>query len=275
MTTSFDVNRVNWDDRAAIHLADKAGSYRVAEFLAGGDTLHDIEHDEIGDVRGLRIAHLQCHFGLDTLSLARRGASCVGLDFSPVAIAGARDLQRRTGLDARFVEGNVYDAPALLDGDFDRVYVTWGAINWLPDMAAWARVVAALLKPGGRLYLLEGHPALLTLDEYSEKLNPAHDWRTPPDRPIVMAEDTSYTGDEDRIAHPETHEWIHPLSTIITAVIEAGLKLDWLHEHELLAWQFSPLMVKVEEGLRRPLWRLPDGFPRLPLAFSLAATRTG
>jgi SAM-dependent methyltransferase len=275
MTTSFDVNRVNWDDRAAIHLADKAGSYRVAEFLAGGDTLHDIEHDEIGDVRGLRIAHLQCHFGLDTLSLARRGASCVGLDFSPVAIAGARDLQRRTGLDARFVEGNVYDARALIDGDFDRVYVTWGAINWLPDMAAWARVVAALLKPGGRLYLLEGHPALLTLDEYSEKLSPAYDWRTPPDRPIVMAEDTSYTGDEDRIAHPETHEWIHPLSTIITAVIEAGLKLDWLHEHEQLAWQFSPLMVKVEEGLRRPLWRLPDGFPRLPLAFSLAATRTG
>ncbi len=275
MTSSFDVNRVNWDDRAAIHMADRTGSYRVSEFLAGGDCLHDIEHDEIGDVRGKRIAHLQCHFGLDTLSLARRGASCVGLDFSPVALAGARDLQRRTGLDASFVAGNVYDARRLITGSFDLVYVTWGAINWLPDMKAWAQVVASLLKPGGALYLLEGHPSLLTIDEYSEKLHPAYDWRTPPDRPIIMTEENSYTGDKDQIAHPETHEWIHPLSDIINAVIAAGLTLDWLHEHERLAWQFAPIMVKVEEGLRRPLWRLPDGFPRLPLAFSLSARKAG
>ena len=271
--SSFAVNRVNWDDRAAIHLADKAGSYRVADFLAGADVLHDIEHGELGDVAGRRIAHLQCHFGLDTLALARRGASCVGLDFSPVAIAGARDLQRRTGLDASFVEGNVYDARSLITGDFDLVYVTWGAINWLPDMKAWARVVASLLKPGGKLYLLEGHPSLLTIDEYSEKLHPAYDWRTPPDQPIIMNEENSYTGDKDQIAHPETHEWLHPLSDIINAVIAAGLTLDWLHEHELLAWQFAPVMVKVEAGLRRPMWRLPDTFPRLPLAFSLSATR--
>ncbi len=165
MTDYLKVNRANWNDRAAIHYKDEAGGYRVKEFLAGEDNLHGIEDREVGDVRGKRIAHLQCHFGIDTLCLARRGASCVGLDFSPVAIAAARELQKQTGLDASFVEGNVYDARALIEGQFDMVYVTWGAINWLPDIARWAQVVASLLKPGGTLYLLEGHPSLFTHDE--------------------------------------------------------------------------------------------------------------
>ena len=120
----FTQNRLNWDDRAEIHIKDAAGGYRLDAFLAGEDNLHDIEHDEIGDVAGLSIAHLQCHIGIDTLCLARRGARCVGLDFSPKAIAAARGLQQETGLDARFVEGNVYDARQLIDGDFDMVYVT-------------------------------------------------------------------------------------------------------------------------------------------------------
>ena len=148
MQNSFEINRRNWNDRAAIHVKDEAGGYRVAEFLAGADNLNDTEHEEIGDVAGLRIAHLQCHFGIDTLCLARRGASCVGLDFSPVAIAAAREMQAKTGLDASFVEGDVYDARALIDGDFDMVYVTWGAIGWLPDISRWAQVVGSLLKPG-------------------------------------------------------------------------------------------------------------------------------
>ncbi|MCB1377905.1 MAG: methyltransferase domain-containing protein [Alphaproteobacteria bacterium] len=265
-------NRRNWDDRAAIHVKDEAGGYQVRAFLAGGDNLHPIEDREIGDVKGLRIAHLQCHFGIDTLCLARRGASCVGLDFSPVALAAARDFQRRTGLDARFVEGNVYDARRLIDGEFDMVYVTWGAINWLPDISGWARVVASLLKPGGRLYLLEGHPSLMTLDEKSPDLPPAYDWRTPVDRPLTMAEELTYTGDTTTIANPVTHEWVHPLSDVINAVISSGLRLDWLNEHEELAWQFAPIMVPVE-GKRR-MWVLPAGFPRLPLAYSLQATRS-
>lgn len=271
MEDYFEQNRRNWDDRAAIHYRDEAGGYRVQAFLAGEDNLHDIEHAEIGDVRGLRIAHLQCHFGIDTLCLARRGAFCVGLDFSPAAIRAARELQKRTGLDARFVEGNVYDARSLIEGDFDLVYVTWGAIGWLPDLARWARAAASLLRPGGTLYLLEGHPSLMTLDEKTPELRPAYDWRTPQDRPLTMVEETSYTGDTAKIANPVTHEWLHPLSDIINAVIGAGMRLDWLHEHERLAWQFSPIMVPVPG--RRRMWALPKGFPRLPLAFSLQATR--
>ena len=271
MDNWLEQNRRNWDDRAAIHVKDEAGGYRVAEFLAGADNLHDIEHAEIGDVRGLRIAHLQCHFGIDTLCLARRGASLVGLDFSPVAIAAARDLQMKTGLDASFVEGNVYEARQLIAGEFDMVYVTWGAIGWLPDVARWAKVAASLLKPGGWLYLLEGHPSLMVLDETTPELRPRYDWRTPPDQPLTMEEETTYTGDTAKIAHTTNHNWLHPLSDVVNAVIGAGLRLDWLNEHELLAWEFAPVMVPVEG--RRRMWRLPAHFPRLPLSYSIRATR--
>ncbi len=272
MSDYLKLNLANWNDRAAIHVKDEAGGYRVNEFLAGADNLHAIEDREIGNVAGLRIAHLQCHFGIDTLCLARRGASCVGLDFSPVAVAAARDLQRQTGLDASFVEGNVYDARQLIEGHFDMVYVTWGAIGWLPDIARWARVVSSLLKPGGTLYLLEGHPTLLALDETSPDLRHGYDWRTPVEKPVVMDEATTYTGDTATVANTITHEWIHPLGDIINAVITSGMRLDYLNEHEELAWAFAPIMVPVE-GKRR-MWVLPQGFPKLPLAYSLKATKT-
>ncbi len=271
MSDYLKLNLANWNDRAAIHYRDEAGGYRVKEFLNGADNLHGIEDREIGDVKNLRIAHLQCHFGIDTLCLARRGASCVGLDFSPEAIAAARDLQKQTGLDASFVEGNVYDARALIEGHFDMVYVTWGAINWLPDIARWARVVSSLLKPGGTLYLLEGHPSLFTHDESTTDFRLGYDWRTPMDKPVIMDEATTYTGDTATFANTTTHEWNHPLSDIINAVIASGMRLDYLNEHEELAWQFAPLMVPVE-GKRR-MWVLPKGFPKLPLAFSLKATK--
>ena len=272
MTDYLKVNLANWNDRAAIHFKDEAGGYRVQEFLNGADNLYGIEDREIGDVRGKRITHLQCHFGVDTLCLARRGASCVGLDFSPVAIAAARDLQKQTGLDATFVEGKVYDARELIEGQFDMAYVTWGAINWLPDITRWANVVSSLLKPGGTLYLLEGHPLLATLDETSTELRHAYDWRTPADMPLTFNATTTYTGDTTPVAHTTTCEWIHPLSDIINAVIGSGMTLDYLHEHEELAWAFAPIMVPIE-GKRR-MWVLPEGFPKLPLAFSLKATKS-
>ena len=271
MSDYLKLNLANWNDRAAIHYKDEAGGYRVKEFLAGADNLHGIEDSEIGDVKGKRIAHLQCHFGIDTLCLARRGASCVGLDFSPVAIAAARDLQKQTGLDASFVEGNVNDARAAIEGHFDMVYVTWGAIGWLPDIARWAKVVASLLKPSGTLYLLEGHPSLFTHDEATADFRLGYDWRTPMDKPVIQDEATTYTGDTATFANTTTHEWNHPLSDIINAVITSGMRLDYLNEHEELAWQFAPLMVPIEGKCR--MWVLPKGFPRLPLAFSLKATK--
>ena len=151
------------------------------------------------------------------------------------------------------------------------VYVTWGAIYWLPDIARWAKVVSSLLKPGGTLYLLEGHPSLLNLDETSPDLKIGYNWRTPIDQPLIMDEANTYTGDTAPIANTTTHEWLHPLSDIINAVITSGLRLDYLNEHEELAWAFAPIMVP-KEGKRR-MWVMPEGFPKLPLAFSLKATK--
>jgi SAM-dependent methyltransferase len=160
----FDANRKNWDERVAIHRRDETGFYAVETVLKGGDKLNAIEAQEIGDIRGYRIAHLQCHFGLDSVCLAGRGASVVGLDFSTAAIAEARAIAAATKRDAQFALGNVYEARALLKGEFDMVYVSWGAINWLPDLKRWAEVVAALLKRGGWLYLAETHPAILCFE---------------------------------------------------------------------------------------------------------------
>jgi 2-polyprenyl-3-methyl-5-hydroxy-6-metoxy-1,4-benzoquinol methylase len=150
MEAFFDANRLSWDDRAELHATDTTGSYRIATVLAGGSALHALEASEIGDVTGKDIVHLQCHIGLDTLSLKHLGArSATGLDFSAKAILAAREFAHKAGTEARFVEASVYDAVAVLGETYDMVFVTWGAINWLPDIFAWAKVVAALLRPGG------------------------------------------------------------------------------------------------------------------------------
>jgi SAM-dependent methyltransferase len=267
--TYFDTNRKSWDERVAIHRRDETKFYEVQKVLDGGDKLNAIEASEIGDVRGLRIAHLQCHFGLDSICLARRGASVTGLDFSQPAITEARRLAGTLGLDAQFVEGNVYDARKLLTGDFDMVYVTWGAINWLPDIAQWAQVVASLLKKGGRLYLAESHPAILCFDWVDGRIGPRFDWRTPKDAPIVEETEQTYTGAADVLAHKKTYSWQHPLSDIINGLIAAGMSLAWLHEHGALTWPLFPNMTVSEDGL----YRLPADHVQLPLAFSLEARK--
>jgi SAM-dependent methyltransferase len=266
----FDTNRRAWDERAALHRRDRTGFYAVEAFRAGQDILYPIEAAEIGGVEGLELAHLQCHFGLDTLTLARRGAIATGLDFSPTAIAAARALAAESGLAAQFVEGNVHDAPLLLgQGRFAVVYVTWGALPWLPDMRRWARVVASLLRPGGFLYLAETHPFLTTLEEEDGRLVARHDWRTRPEAPLAYDASATYTGDEKRLANTRNYEWQHPLSEIVGSLVEAGLRLDFRHEHETLPWRPFPMMVEVGERM----FRLPDGQPRLPLAVSLKASR--
>lgn len=265
----FDANRKSWDERVAIHRRDDTKFYDVEKVIQGKDSLTAIEAAEIGDVTGLRIAHLQCHFGLDSISLARRGATVTGLDFSSAAIAEAKGLAQQLGVDAQFVEGNVYDARQLLAGDFDLVFVTWGAINWLPDIASWAKVVASLLKTGGRLYLAESHQTILSFDWVEERIVPRYDWRTPKEAPVVEEIATTYTGAEDELAHKKTYSWQHPLSDIINGVIGAGLTLSWLREHAELAWPLFPNMTVGADGL----YRLPADHVQLPLSFSLEARK--
>jgi SAM-dependent methyltransferase len=265
----FDANRRNWNDRAVIHVANRTGFYSVDSLRAGDNRLHAIEDGEIGDVRGLRLCHLQCHFGLDSIRLARRGAEVVGLDFSPAAIAGAKDLARELGVAARFVEGNVYDARTLIDGHFDLVFTTWGTICWLPDLRRWAEVIAALLAPGGAFYIADMHPCFAPLEERDGKLVVEYDWGRSPDAPLVFEEATTYNGDPTPVANPKTYQWIHPLSRIVGSLIDAGLCLEFLHEHEQLVWKAVPMMVADASGA----FRLPDGHARLPLSFSLKARK--
>lgn len=265
----FAANRRNWDERVPIHRQDRAGFYAVERFLAGEKELHAIERHELGDIAGKRIIHLQCHFGLDTLILARRGGIVTGLDFSEPAIAEARRLAARTGLAAEFVCANLYEAREALGGGFDIAYSTWGTICWLPDIPAWARIVAALLAPGGFLYFADAHPNMLVLEERDGRLMPEYPIDTPPERPLQFDAGQSYNNDATELTATRTYEWIHSLSRVVGALRAAGLMLDFLHEHRGLPWPPFPMCIRGRDGL----WTLPEQMPSFPLSYSLRATK--
>jgi SAM-dependent methyltransferase len=269
MIDPIEVNRRNWDERAIIHARDTTGFYRLDRVRSDDDRLHPIEATELGDISQKKVLHLQCHMGTDTLRLVRLGAIATGLDFSAEAIRTARRLTDEAGLQADFVEGRVDEAPRLAPGPFDLVYVTWGTICWLPDLKVWADVIRTVLAPGGELNLADAHPSFLLMEDRGGKLEPAYDFQTPVDHPLEFTSETTYTGDPTVMSHQATREWIHPLSAIIGALIEAGLTLNMFHEHELLPWRSLRIMVPASDGC----WRLPDGHPRFPLSFSLRARR--
>jgi SAM-dependent methyltransferase len=266
-------NRANWDERVAIHL--RAEAYEVESLRAGRGRLNPIEEAELGPLDGLRVLHLQCHFGRDSLILASRCAEVVGLDFSAPAIAAARRLAAELGLAgrARFVEADLYDAPAAIaePGGFDLVFVSWGALYWLPDIRRWAEIVAHFLKPGGALYLAEGHPAALVLDDQARRDDAMPGWFLPYFSNQVLAYDDprDYADPAARLTHARTYEWLHPLGAVVTALIDAGLALRWLHEHESVPWRMFELLVEDTDGM----YRWPDR-PWLPLSYSLRAERS-
>jgi SAM-dependent methyltransferase len=266
------LNRANWDERVAHHLA--APSYELDSLRAGQGRLEPIEEAELGPVAGQRLLHLQCHFGRDSLTLAQRGATVVGLDFSGEAVAAARHLAAELGLEqrARFVQSDLYAAREAIPepAAFDRVFVTWGTICWLPDVAEWARIVAWFLKPGGRFYFAEGHPAALVLDDLKRQADGMPGLAYPyfARRPLALDDPSDYANPEARLANSRTREWLHPLASVVTALIEAGLRLDWLHEHDAVPWRMFGAMEQGPDGL----WRWP-GEALLPLAYSLQATK--
>ena len=208
-------NRANWDERVAVHLG--APSYDLAPLRAGRGRLHAIEAAELPPVAGLRVLHLQCHFGRDTLTLAQLGAEVVGLDFSHEAIKTARSLADELGLAgrARFVEADLYDAPAAIHepASFDLVYVTWGAIYWLPDIRRWAEIVAFFLKPGGALYLAEGHPAALVLDDLAPRQGHMPGWFVAYflREALALDDPTDYADPSARLVNARNYSWMHTI----------------------------------------------------------------
>lgn len=248
--------------------------YDVDGFRAGGSTLRPFEVAEVGDVTGKRLAHLQCHFGLDTLCWARAGASVVGLDFSGPAVEAATALAAEAGLDARFVQSDVYAAVRALGGErFDIVYTGLGALNWLADLGGWSEVVGALLRPGGFLYLSEFHPITWVFaDEEAEvELDYFHN---PEGERFGDGEQGSYADLDLPTRNNSTVEWAHTLSDVVTAVLGAGLELELLSEHDYTLFPRFPHLVEDRELLGAgSVYRQPEGSPRLPLMYSLRARR--
>jgi SAM-dependent methyltransferase len=277
----YDTNRSWWDGVVPIHEASRG--YDRDGFLRGEKPLCPVERDELGPrVAGKSLLHLQCHFGIDTLNWARLGATVTGVDFSAPAVEAARRLSAESGVPGRFVHANVYDAPAVLREVFDVVYTGIGALNWLPDIRVWARVAAGFVKPGGLLYVYEGHPVLWSLDDKREdRLLVLGERYFEAPEPNVWENDTTYV-DGPKLVHRRIYEWNHGLGEIVTAVVDAGLRIEFVHEHREVPWQALPWMEASGPGTAgadgryqsNRMWRLPEPQrDRVPLMYSLLAVR--
>lgn len=269
---SISVNRANWDERAPVHAA--SAGYAVQRYADDPHHLSDVvrfDAPRLGDLTGLRGVHLQCHIGTDTVSLSRLGAAMTGLDFSPASLEQARLLADRAGAEIDFVESEVYAALDILPREsFDLVYTGIGALCWLPDIRRWAQVVAGLLKPGGRLFVREGHPMLWALDENTvDPLTVAYPYFETAE-PLVFAEDETYVETDVRLVNTVTHSWNHGLGETVTALLDEGLRLTMLIEHDSVPWQaLNEGMVEGEDGE----WRLAEHRERLPLTYTVQAVR--
>jgi SAM-dependent methyltransferase len=264
-------NRALWDEWTPIHV--RSAFYDVAGWKAGraDRDLPPLLVEEVGDVAGKDLLHLQCHFGLDTLSWARRGARVTGADFSAPAIEQGRALAAETGLEARFVLADVLELPAHLEGDFDVVFTSFGAINWLPDLPRWARVVGHFVRPGGCFYIAEAHPFAWVFDDddaATELRLHYHYWPSP--EPLVFHGGESYADPDAPVEGRPEYAWQHSMGEIVSSLAAAGLRIEFLHEHPWVPWRMFPFMVEAEPGI----WRLPEPFDqRLPVLFSLKATK--
>jgi SAM-dependent methyltransferase len=270
-----ELNRRNWDERAPAHA--ESPNYAVEQFVTDPEFIsHVVRFDlpRLGDIAGLRGVHLQCHIGTDTVSLARLGARMTGLDFSPVSLDQARSLAERTGADVDFVESDVYDAPEVLGRHgFDLVFTGVGALCWLPDIRRWAAVVAALLRPGGRLFLREGHPMLWALDEARPDglLVAEYPYFEHPD-PFVDDDPTTYVQTDATFQNNRTHTWNHGLGEVVSALLAEGLTLTGLVEHDSVPWESLPgRMVEGDDGE----YRLAERPWRVAQTYTLQAVAPG
>jgi len=269
----LDLNRASWDERAPAHAASP--DYKVQGFVddpayIGGVVQFD--RSLLGDLLGLRGVHLQCHIGTDTVGLSRLGARMTGLDFSSAAIEQARALVARSGDDVSFVESDVYDASSALGGEkFDLVFTGIGALCWLPSISRWAATVSALLKPGGRLFIREGHPMLWSLaDSRPDGLLVVDFPYFERDEATVWDEGGTYVETDVVFTANTTHSWNHGLGEIVTALVAEGMQITGLVEHDSVPWEALPGQMTRDE---RGEWRLTDRPWRLAASYTLQAVK--
>lgn len=267
---SSEVNRALWDERAPAHAASP--EYALDRFASDPHHLSDVvrfDRARLGDISGLRGVHLQCHLGTDTVSLSRLGARLSGLDFSPAAIAAARDLARSARAEIDFHVADVHDAVEVLGaGAYDLVFTGIGALCWLPDVERWARVVAGLLRPGGRLFLREEHPMMYTLaDPRPDGLVVVEYPYFTPAEPAVWDEPGTYVTTEVQFTHTVSHEWSHGLGEVVSAVLSTGMTITGLVEHDSVPWNARPGEMDEADGE----WRMRERPERFPCTYTLQA----
>ena len=260
-----------WNAMVPVHVDSKG--YRVDKFRSGENHLFPIEREEVGDVRGKSLLHLQCHFGMDTMSWARLGANVTGLDFSEKAIEAACALSAELKIPARFLCSNIYDAPNVLSEKFDVVFTSYGALCWLPDLKKWGAVAAHFVKPGGIFYIAEFHPMTQVMANgggvahagEAKKLELEYSYFSTAMREFPPGPDYS---DHSVTLEHGSHEWMYTTAGVVSALLDAGLQIEMLHEHPVCCLQMFPFMVRIE-GTR--YWRI-EGDP-IPLTLSIKARK--
>jgi len=268
----LEINRANWDERAAAH-ADSP-DYAFEQYVRDPSFLSDVVRFDLpllGEISGLRGVHLQCHIGTDTLSLARLGATMSGLDFSGESLAQARRLAQLTDTPIHYVQSAVYKATEVLPaGEFDFVFTGVGALCWLPSIERWAEVVSALLAPGGRLFIREGHPMLWAVDEArTDGVFVGYPYFETTE-PLVDEDDSTYVATDVQFTKNVTASWNHGIGETITALIRHGLRVTGLVEHDSVPWEAMPgQMTKISNSE----WQLSDKPERLAHTYTLQAVK--
>ncbi len=262
--TAEEINKKHWNEVAPVH----GRSYNTQILIDGGHHLDPTQVLELGEIKGKKILHLQCHIGTDTLSLVRLGAELTGIDISGESLKEAARLSEITGLKARFIETPLFDLPDKLDETFDMIYTSIGVLCWISNIDRWAGIIARYLKPGGTLYLMESHPFMHVFDDETAGLTVKYPYFTH-GKPIDWPGDWPDYSDENYIVKSPTREFSWTMGQIHNSLTDAGLQIKFIHEFDFLHWKGLESMTKSEDGF----WRLPPHLNKIPILFSLKATK--
>jgi 2-polyprenyl-3-methyl-5-hydroxy-6-metoxy-1,4-benzoquinol methylase len=249
-TNYFEVNKATWNQKVLVHA--QSDMYDMEAFKSGKTSLMPYEVKALGDVQGKSILHLQCHFGQDTMSWSRLGAKCTGVDFSDEAIKLAKELNSELELDAQFVCCNVLDTSKHISETFDIVFASYGVIGWLPDLKPWAKMIAERLKLGGVFYMVEFHPIAWMFDYTKGK--PKMTYHYSQDEVIYEEYQGTYSDtDSEKPSEIVSKEygWNHGLGAVVNALTEAGLKVEYLNEHDESPYNVFPNLIKTPSGTYR------------------------
>ncbi len=257
----FAANQKLWNAYTAVNERSKV--YDLDAFRKGKSSLNKIELDELGDVKGKTLLHLQCHFGQDTLSWARMGARVTGVDFSHEAVELGRSLGRELGIDARFIECNIYDLPEVLTEKFDIVFTSYGALCWLPDLERWAKIIRHFLGKRGTFYMVEFHPVLSMFDDKGAFKYPYF----ASGEPIKERVTKGCYSNSDAVFDTDSYEWTHSLADPINALLNAGLVIEHVHEFPFCVYGDRPFLKQADDGL----WYHENPEINIPLLFSIKA----